>query len=699
MKSFEEAAAEKGLASHTGPVGCTVFTNPIYQEPKDEIFQMWQMGLRGAAAAAAAARPLSLGLQAAQLGRHSGPGGREGGRRAPVLSPGGAWGAGRRRGSLGRSPGGSPEEPGCRWRRRRRRRQRMWRPSPSSLGRRREWLPSALALHFGGLGAEGNEVAVLATGLDQYLQELFHHLDAPGTGALPRQDFQALCRVLGLPDGEQEEGEEEEEGRGLCRGLPAELTFRQFHARLCGYFGAHQEKAEGGPGGSLARMPLGPETEHIQAQIRLRSPLRRRRRHHRREKEAPRPGGQPAAGPASSPCCPSRECYEEVVALEQAEDRILRLEDENASLRELVEDMRAALQSSDARALALQVGLWKIHSSHKKNGTCFIGNRRELTNTQSQTSKCLQSVLKELELVRSSRDGQIEEAIKFNQQLEKELRNSREALVALEDCNRTLKREQAEMRKKVEEARYAVLNSLEKVKELEAKAQKVPQLQTYIQQLESELQYYRSEVLKLQVPSQGSPEKKTNAAIDVLSVVQQNRSSPTGGAGISENVEEQMFRSVEGQAASDEEEEKWTGDQQCQLAEVKKLLARLPCCSNRYDDTVMKKLGNISKECHENSIVELVKQLSVLTEQLEIKGQEVKTLETNMEKNISKRALGKILLSTLESCCDPQHGKPHIAEILDTLCHKLTTCELIQNNPLEKTPGHQSLANPLVISC
>lgn len=137
------------------------------------------------------------------------------------------------------------------------------------------------------------------------------------------------------------------------------------------------------------------------------------------------------------------------------------------------------------------MGLWKSHANHKKNGTCFIGSQRQLTNSPSQTSKCLQSVLKEVELIRSSRDGQIEEAIRFNQELGKELKSSHEALVALEDCNHSLKREQAEMRKKVEEARCAVLNSLGKVKELEAKAHKVPQLQTYIQQLESELHYYR----------------------------------------------------------------------------------------------------------------------------------------------------------------------------------------------------------------
>lgn len=47
-------------------------------------------------------------------------------------------------------------------------------------------------------------------------------------------------------------------------------------------------------------------------------------------------------------------------------------------------------------------------------------------------------------------------------------------------------------------------------------------------------------------------------------------------------VEEQLFRSVEGQAASDEEEEKWTGDQQKQVDEVKRILTRLSCCGERY---------------------------------------------------------------------------------------------------------------------
>ncbi|XP_073208325.1 EF-hand and coiled-coil domain-containing protein 1 isoform X2 [Lepidochelys kempii] len=584
----------------------------------------------------------------------------------------------------------------------------------SRPARRTQWLVSALAYHYGLDRGVENEIIVLATGLDQYLQEIFHHLDCEAEGRIPGEDFRTLCQVLGLADPE-EAAADPEECAGLWEDLAPELTFRQFHAKLCGYFSTKAGCAPQRP--AVGRLPLGKESEHIETQIRLRSPLRRRRDKAGQGAAAlksgsPRGASPPPAAPGLAPharrpgpC--SRECYEEIVALEQAEDRIVKLEEENGSLRELVEDMRAALQSSDARCLALQVGLWKSHANHKKDGTCFIGNRRLLTPKHSQPTKCLQSVLKEVELIRNSRDGQIEEAIRFNQELQKELRSSQEAIVTLEDCNRNLKREQAEMRKKVEEARHAVLNSLGKVKELEAKANKVPHLQIYIQQLESELQYYRSEVLKLQLPSRGSTKQKEGAALldgrHCLSAVQLDRSSPTGGAGMSENVEDQMFRSVEGQAASDEEEEKWIGDQQSQVAELKKLLDRVPCCGSGCDDKIVKKLmsyfGSTNNDDHENTTVELAERITKLTEQLEMKGNEVKKLETNMKESISKRALGKILLSTLESCRDPQHGKAHILEVLDTLYHELAACELLQSKALENAQSHQSLSNPLVISC
>ncbi|XP_071611535.1 EF-hand and coiled-coil domain-containing protein 1 [Heliangelus exortis] len=598
--------------------------------------------------------------------------------------------------------------------------------------RRTQWLVSALAYHYGLDRGVENEIVVLATGLDQYLQEIFHHLDCSGEGRIPGEDFQTLCQVLGL-----KEADEPEECRGLWQDLSAGLTFRQFHARLCGYFS--REEGEQHP-----RLPLGRESEHIETQIRLRSPRRRRRL----PPAGPAAGRGEAAAGEGIPC--SRECYEEIVALEQAEDRIARLEEENGSLRELVEDMRAALQSSDARCLALQVGLRKSHAKHKEEGTCFIGSHRQFTQPQSQ-SKCLQSVLKEVELIRSSRDGQIEEAMKFNQELERELKSSQEALVSLEDCNRNLKREQAEMRKKVEEARHAVLNSLGKVRELEVKANQVPQLQDYIEQLESQLQLYRSEMGRFQLSSGSSPEQKVGAAFpegsSSLAAVQHHQGSPQGRAGMAEHAEAQLL-CLKGQAAPEEEEEKRAG-----ASHGKERPAKLPCWGSGCDEKLWEKLMfHLEASSSDGQELELAERIPQLTEQPELKGHQGKKLETNMEElkspllgelqqkaeetellkmelqmletervrlslveeklldvlqllqqlrdlNISKRALGKILLSTLESCHDPQPGKAHLFEVLDTLYQELRACELFQRQPAEKVQGQQSLANPLVISC
>uniref|UniRef100_A0A8C0X4K4 EF-hand domain-containing protein n=1 Tax=Castor canadensis TaxID=51338 RepID=A0A8C0X4K4_CASCN len=272
--------------------------------------------------------------------------------------------------------------------------------------RRTQWLLSALAHHYGLDRGVENEIVVLATGLDQYLQEVFHHLDCRGAGRLPRADFRALCAVLGLrAEGAADEAAQdsavrdansgavaagdgdadvEEEARLALRAEPPELTFRQFHARLCGYFGAR----------------------HIETQIRLRRPRRRR------------PPGAP--GPDRNPDGGSDG------------ERVARLEEENSSLRELVEDLRAALQSSDARCLALQVGLWKS-----------------------------QAAAQELQV----------------------------ALAAAEACAGRLQRGQAEVRRRSEEAREAVLRSLRRVRELEALAWRVPGLQRGVRRLEANRGY------------------------------------------------------------------------------------------------------------------------------------------------------------------------------------------------------------------
>ncbi|KAF4792684.1 EF-hand and coiled-coil domain-containing protein 1 [Turdus rufiventris] len=75
----------------------------------------------------------------------------------------------------------------------------------------------------------------------------------------------------------------------------------------------------------------------------------------------------------------------------------------------------------------------------------------------------------------------------------------------------------------------------------------------------------------------------------------------------------------------------------------------------------------------------------------------LKLLQKLRDLNISKRALGKILLSTVESCHDLQPGKAQLVEVLDTLQQELT--ELLYEQPVEQAQSPRSLSNPLVISC
>lgn len=627
----------------------------------------------------------------------------------------------------------------------------------SRPARRTQWIVSTLAYHYGLDRGVENEIIVLATGLDQYLQEIFHHMDYQGGGKISIDDFNILCEILGLS-----KESDDSESVGVLDSLPSELTFRHFHAKLCGYF-----STKAGCRYENGRLLVGKDSEHIETQIRLRSPLKRREKLLSVGSSASDSTERHASGCRLGSC--TRECYEEIVALEEAEDRIAKLEDENASLRELIEDMRAALQSSDARCLALQVGLWKSHSSHKLEEGCFVAQQKQalqksVTNGNRKTSAysslvSLQSIVHELEVLRSSRERQVEEARLCSQRLEQELWSCRETAAALEDCNRALKREQVAMRRKVEEARQALISGLSKVKVLESKASHVPALQRHIVQLEAELLYYRSELPKLQLPSStraesqlsvGDTRPEQRCCLDP----QHDRCSPTGRAVTTpDKMEEQLFRSVEGQAASDEEEDKWTGDQQRQVEEVKRILTRLSCCGERCDDKAFQRLmsnfGSLrSEECC-SAVVELLERVTKLHKQLELKESqaqihmdqlqeslvqelqqkaeetellqmELQMLETERVRlslvedklvdilrllqklrdlNVSRRSLGKILLSTLESCSDPQHGKAHILEVLNALYHELAACEILSTGgPLTRTQSQQSL-EALIISC
>ncbi|XP_027763200.1 EF-hand and coiled-coil domain-containing protein 1-like [Empidonax traillii] len=115
-------------------------------------------------------------------------------------------------------------------------------------------------------------------------------------------------------------------------------------------------------------------------------------------------------------------------------------------------------------------------------------------------------------------------------------------------------------------------------------------------------------------------------------------------------------------------------------------------------------LGELQQKVEEAELLKMELQM-LETERVRLSLVEEKLLDVLQllqqlrDLNISKRALGKILLSTLESCRAPQPGKAHLFEVLDTLQQELAGCELLHQEPLEQGQSPQSLSNPLVISC
>ncbi|XP_070759346.1 EF-hand and coiled-coil domain-containing protein 1 [Enoplosus armatus] len=618
-------------------------------------------------------------------------------------------------------------------------------PSPRAA-RKSEWLRSALAHHHCPDPGADNEVVVLATGIDQYLQEVFHHLAYPNRDdTVSAEDFTALCAVLGLTGGkramkgkgrtgEGEKHEEDEEFRDVCSGLPSQLSFKDFHARLCGYF--RVRSARGDTGERAWRLPVTEDTELVERQIRLRWPRVRRRK------------------------CVSFDLTRDQngavnrsVKGRTAEDRE---SDEAAALRELVEDLRSALQGSDARCLALEVALRRGRSRALPSPSSF--NSTVSTPTTSITliqgklvpthrikgqsrgaggdgarrvarrQDIRDPLLRELKLIRSSRDGQVEEAIKFNECLEEELRWAYQEVRKLQGVESALRKENAQIRRRAEEAREALSLGLQRVRMIQEQAQSVPQLRSRISQLEAELQQYRS-------------------CCTCIPVHVHQRMYPNGAEDACSKTE-CLQRAVEGRAASDEEEDNGGMREggQCSLSEAKKHISRLHSCdkgcqkhvvrqlfsqSHLHDKTFKDSRGRCSwriqnqerpegGRCFEKEKRPEEEEDKTRLEEkektrlclLEEKLADALTLQLQLRnKNVSRRLLGKIVMDTLDVCSRSGHGPSQVLQVADALCVRLSSRDLLGNGggdeagesrvkPLVPSSGCQtSSVNPLLISC
>lgn len=89
--------------------------------------------------------------------------------------------------------------------------------------------------------------------------------------------------------------------------------------------------------------------------------------------------------------------------------------------------------------------------------------------------------------------------------------------------------------------------------------------------------------------------------------------------------------------------------------------------------------------------------LSLLEEKL---ADVLQLLQRLRDLNVSRRALGKILLNTLEACKEPTpEGRSGPSATLDALHQALAGCELLRREPSAPASTAPAPANPLLISC
>ncbi|XP_041944635.1 EF-hand and coiled-coil domain-containing protein 1 [Alosa sapidissima] len=627
--------------------------------------------------------------------------------------------------------------------------------------RKGQWLRSALCHHYSPDPCVENEILVLSTGIDQYLQEIFHHLVFHNSeDVISKEDFSMLCMILGIPTANSHQDKKEgEEGRYILADLPCELNFREFHARLCGHFSLNTKG-----GKSAMRLPVTEETEHIEREIRVRWPRVRRRKcvsfDLSREQRDTMKRKQEQSSLAENRT--SADWSRETVTASSPQ-RVLQeqLTVENASLRELVEDLRSALQASDARCIALEVALRRASDGEDRFETAAAKAMPPSQNSSRSGGgrrwgqrNCV-DLQRELDLIRSSRDGQLQEAMRYSQQLEAELSTAHRQAELLEEAAGRLRKERAQMRSRMEEARAALASGLKRVEELQGQASQVAPLQERVQQLQTELNHFRY-ICSCKAASEAGVDSEGESPAALISGQSTPHVHPGSEDSSIRGGEECLQRAVEGRAASDEEaeeEERGEDESKCCLLESKRLIQRLQHCTKGCQNAAVRQIfllhnlhhgdgecGSAAKgwggtlQSHEwKRSRELEKELERCQEEVLVLQGEVQQVETERvrlsvleerltdalelllqlrSKRVSRRMLGKILMSSLDVFSQKDQGPSAVLQVVDTLCQQLLSSDLLitgadgggggSGAPASwprVTSSSQSATNPLLISC
>ncbi|XP_014670810.1 PREDICTED: EF-hand and coiled-coil domain-containing protein 1-like [Priapulus caudatus] len=583
-----------------------------------------------------------------------------------------------------------------------------------SVSRRTEWVVSALAHHYGFDQGAPNEIVVLSLGVDQYIQEIFNNLDCAGAGVVSADQFRALCDVLavGSPPSPDD--------------LPTSLDFKQFHARLCEHVLATFGVRDFRP--SSARVADDDE-EYVTTSIKL------------NQATSLRGGGGGERPLAATACITCSMCVRELVnslllnkckmsfagamrrggggaaltaeqgdcaakieliwraivdSYETLQQRVVAQEEEVEGLRELVEDLRAALQSGDARCLAFQVELRRTRqlqrqrqrdpcrrcvcdggapapTIHRSVKTIEIRNGRvhspddddhhqvapPLRGDDQQAApptlaeryrhyspRCMERLVREMARVRGNRDVQLQEALYVTEDLQYEARKRRRAIERLQREADELVALQSRTRDGLREARVYVGDGLERVLELESEARELPLLREKVRQLTKKAT---------------SPQERNQCSSS------NGRSSPMGQCCSPKCPSPDILdhRAVEGQSGSEDDISTGRDDVtipddvitpaditkiQAEVTSLKRQLADCHFKAEEVNASMREELANKQFECDE-VLVELQQseneraRLTIIEHGLRDALHLLNGLKSNL---VSRRTLGKMVMDALD---------------------------------------------------
>ncbi|KAL5013360.1 hypothetical protein ScPMuIL_007630 [Solemya velum] len=323
-----------------------------------------------------------------------------------------------------------------------------------------------------------SEMMVLTDDLDQYLQEVYHHLDSRGRGWIPREDFHYLLEVLNISGGE------------LSRSLNKDVSFAEFHSRLCEYFANKSKPRCVQFFDSLTKsLKMREESDLLGNKNRQMMPF-----------TIP-----PSVSDDTSVRYVEFRQYKDernftlsssAVDIEQRTGVMLReltrYKEEAQSLREIVEELKCGLQASDARNLALQVVLRKSQAE-QQTGYSSVVLRNKKRYSCPWDMLCYQPLAgeehsvkvltRELSQVRELRDSEVKELMELNRQLQDDICDISREVCDLEETNAKLVRRLESIFGAYDKHKELLAGCVLKVRQLEEHVGVIPTLEEKLSEL------------------------------------------------------------------------------------------------------------------------------------------------------------------------------------------------------------------------